>query len=91
MDSLDLYTGADLEAIQEQYRRNSINQQMLRQEIKTMWRHERSTKRAKETSLRAGKTIEAIEDELDAVSSASSKYNKAVKAIDDACYKKADG
>ena len=58
-------------------------------EIKTLHKHERSSRRALRSFSKASNTIEKIDDEIDAVSSASSRYRDAVKAIDDACFEKA--
>lgn len=49
MQSLELYEGADIELINEEYRRNSIKRKIDRLELKTMWKHERSTSRANDT------------------------------------------
>ena len=54
---------------------------MQRYELKTLWKHARSTHRAEESTKKAQKTLEKIEDEMDALNSSSSKYKNAVSAI----------
>lgn len=54
---------------------------MQRYELKTLWKHARSTYRAEESTKKAQKTLEKIEDEMDALTASSSKYKNAVRAI----------
>ena len=86
---LQSYEGEDLGEISERYRRNSIDNKLHFLGIKTIHKHERSSRRVRNSFSKASNTIEKIDDEIDAVSSASSRYRDAVKAIDDACYERA--
>ena len=71
---LAFYYGQDYVDIQEQYRREYLNQKIERLELKTLWKHNRSTKRAKESTRRASQEINKMGGEIDALSTASSKY-----------------
>ena len=62
---------------------------MEKLELKTMWKHERSTSRARDASKGAEREITLI-DEMDKVSPIQDFYYEAVKAIDDACAEKAN-